>query len=269
VQDLSVARVSQIPSVYELAALSAEKLVSVDPLILNLCVARELPPLVDLNVRRYAAELDDRAAQLASYLPGAEAEFARSPGDWKNDIDFFHMGLLCWFVDEILGIRYHEDQRDLKTVLYIDPGDLFLHGLIDTRRGTCANMPALHVALAWRLGWPASLACAHWHVFCRFDDGRRTFNIEATKTGGGGFHSHPDAYYCEKYLTSETMTSGGYLQALNPRELLGLFVGFRARHYQDMGMGIDAVENYRLAHHLYPEHALFRKKAAGLGKGLD
>jgi hypothetical protein len=61
-------------------------------------------------------------------------------------------GVLCWFVDEVLGVRYREDQIGLTAVFYDDPGDLFLHGLIDTRRGTCATMPALHVALAWRLG---------------------------------------------------------------------------------------------------------------------
>jgi len=97
-------------------------------------------------------------------------------------------------------------------------------------------MPALHVALAWRLGWPASLACAGWHVLCRYDDGTRAFNIEATKTGGGGFHAHPDAYYQERYgLTPESVRSGSCLRAPSPRELLGLFVGIRARLFHDTG----------------------------------
>jgi len=210
---------------------------------------------------------DGWAEQLSGVLPDAEAEFARSPGEWRNDLAFFRMGVLCWFVDEVLGVRYREDQVGLTAVFYDDPADLFLHGLIDTRRGTCANMPALHVALAWRLGWPASLACAGCHVLCRYDDGARAFNIEATNTGKGGFHSHPDAYYRERYnLTAESVRSGSSLRALSPRELLGLFVGFRARLYQDTGLVDETLADYRLAHRLCPRHDLLRKKAAGLGE---
>jgi len=121
------------------------------------------------------------------------------------------------------------------------------------------------VALAWRLGWPASLACAGWHVLCRYDDGQRAFNIEATNTGGGGFHAHSDAYYRERYnLTPESVRSGSYLRALSPRELLGLFVGFRARLHQDTGQVVEAQADYRLAHRLCPRHELLQKKAVGL-----
>jgi hypothetical protein len=78
-------------------------------------------------------------------------------------------------------------------------GVIFLNGAIDSRQGTCANMAALHVALGWRLGWNVSLALAGWHVFCRYDDGERIHNIEATKNGQGGFHSHPDEYYQKQH----------------------------------------------------------------------
>jgi hypothetical protein len=126
-------------------------------------------------------------------------------------------------------------------------------------------MPALHVALGWRLGWPASLACAGWHVLCRYDDRQRTFNIEATNTGKGGFHAHPDAYYRERYnLTAESIRSGSSLRALSPRELLGLFVGFRARLHQDTGRAADALADYRLASRLCPRHEPLRTRAAEL-----
>jgi hypothetical protein len=59
----------------------------------------ELPDLAGLDIRRYAAEVDAQAAHLAGYLPSAEAEFAKSPGEWNDDPSLFRMGLLCWFVD--------------------------------------------------------------------------------------------------------------------------------------------------------------------------
>src|SRR5262249_18466309 len=155
----------------------------VDPLLMNLLIARGIPSLIGLDVAAYQRRADQWAADVTRCLAADEPAFHRAPGDWKNDLAFFRLGVLCWYVDEGLGIRYREDQRDLTAVAYTDPTDLFLNGVMDTRRGTCANMPTLHVALGWRLGWPVSLACAGWHLLCRYDDGRRTHNIEATNTG--------------------------------------------------------------------------------------
>lgn len=252
----------------ELARLPDVGLARIDPLVLNLEAARGLPRLGPLDVPRYARLLDAWAAEIATELPAAEAEFRRSPADWKGDLDFFRLGVLCWCVDEVLGVRYREDQKGLDSVAYRDPDDLFLHGVIDTRRGTCANMAALHVALAWRLGWPVSLAVAGWHVLARFDDGAKAHNIEATNNGRGGFHSHPDAYYREHYGVAEAdVRSGSDLNALRPRRLLGLFVGFRARHRQDVGRIAEARQDYRLARSLFPESNLLRRKAAEVEPG--
>ena len=198
-------------------------------------------------------------------LPAAEEEFHRSPADWKDDLAFFRLGLLCWFIDEVLQIRYRDDQRDSEFVHYTDPRDLFLHGLIETRQGTCTTMPTLHVALGWRLGWPISLAVAGWHVLCRYDDGKRTHNIEATRTGGGGFHSHPDEEYQKRYgIRSSDVEIGSDLTALDARRMLGLFVGFRARHCQDLGQRRQAARDYVLALQLFPNSQLLRRKASEL-----
>jgi hypothetical protein len=95
----------------------------------------------------------------------------------------------------VLGVHYRPDQRGVTGVLYTDPSDLCLNGVMDTRQGTCGNMAALHVALAWRLGWPLHLACAGPHMFCRYDDGQVVHNIECTNNGQRGFQSHPDSWY--------------------------------------------------------------------------
>jgi hypothetical protein len=189
---------------------------------------------------------------------------------WRSDgelakVAFFRLGVLCWYVDEVLGIRYREDQKDLAAVAYTDPADLFLHGVMDSRRGTCANMPALHVALAWRLGWPVSLACARWHILCRYDDGQVTHNIEATNNGRGGFHSHPDAYYRQEYgIPEEAVRSGSDLTALRPWQSLGLFVSLRARHFEDVVRLDEARADYELAARLFPNNRRLQAKVAEL-----
>ena len=245
-----------------LASLSALQISQIDPLRLNLAVARGCPACRELEVDCFAAVVDDWANQVRQLLPSAEAEFRHRPSDWKDDLDFFRLGLLCWFLDEVQGIRYRDDHREKEQVVYTDPGDLFLYGLIQTRQGTCATMPTLHVALGWRLGWPVALAVAGWHVLCRYDDGTKTHNIEATRTGGGGFHSHPDHEYRERYGISERdVASGSDLTALDARRMLGLFVGFRARYWQDVGQFEQARNDYDLARSLFPNSRLLRRKA--------
>ena len=99
--------------------------------------------------------------------------------------------MMCWYVGNILGVRYRENQRKKKLVLYTDPSDLFLVGVMDIRQGTCGSMPLLYITLGWRLGWPLSLACVGSHCICRYDDGKKIINIEATNTDRSGASSHP------------------------------------------------------------------------------
>ena len=249
------------PDLESLATFSASELARWGSPALNLAVARDCLGVEIADYSRLADALDSWAADIECTLTRAEAEFHRTPSDWKNDLDFFRLGLLCWYIDEVLLIRYREDQRDLDRVVYTDPRDLFLPGLVETRQGTCATMPTLHVALGWRLGWPVSLAVAGWHVFCRFDDGQKIHNIEATRTGGGGFHSHPDREYRDRYgIRDEDVQSGSDLNALDVRQMLGLFVAFRARHWQDLGKLAQAWEDYRLCL-LFPNSRLLHRKA--------
>jgi hypothetical protein len=249
----------------ELLWWSDGELAQVDPLELNLLVAKGIPALGQLGVADYQGRADRWAEEVRRCLPGAEAQFHKTPQGWKNDLAFFRLGVLCWYVDEVLGIRYREDQKDLTAVAYTDPADLFLHGVMNSRRGTCANMPTLHVALAWRLGWPVSLACARWHILCRYDDGKVAHNIEATNNGRGGFHSHPDSYYRQKYgIPEEAVRSGSDLTALRLRQLLGLFVSLRARYFEDTGHLDEARADYELAASLFPNNWRFRAKTADL-----
>jgi len=225
----------------------------VDPLVVNLLVAQSIPSLADLNIPGYQRLADQWAEEVRRRLPKAEKVFWRTPQDWKDDVNFFRLGVLCDYLEHEAGIAYIEDQRYATAIYYTDPSDLFLNGVMDTRRGTCANMAALHVALGWRLGWPVSLACIRSHFICRYDDGTATHNIEATQAGYGGFKSDPDEYLIKRYeLLPKAIGSGSDLRAVTPRELLGILVGFRGRHMRDTGRADEAERDYLLARHLFP-----------------
>lgn len=237
----------------DLLAASDRELAAIDPVLMNLLVAKGVPSLHELDVSGYQRMMDEWAEALRQKLPAVEANFWRTPHRWKNDIRFARLAAMCWYIDKVLGIRYHEDQRHMTSVFYTDPGDLFLHGVMDSRQGTCANMSMVHVALAWRLGWPVSLACIGSHFLCRYDDGEVTHNIEATTNTGGGFTSAPDEYYLKEYKLSEkAVRCGSDLRAVRPRELLGLFFGVRARHFDNTHRFQESEVDYLLARHLFP-----------------
>ncbi len=254
----------------EMLTWDEEWLARTDPAVLNLEVAKGIPDLKDLEVKPYCWLLDHTAAGFARWLPEAEREFHADPAGWEDDLVSFRLGMLCQYLEQTLGVRYNEDQRDVKKIQYTNPGDLFLNGALETRRGTCGNMAVLYISLCWRLRWPVYLACSGWHMICRYDDGKRTINVETTAIGEGGFRTPPDEYYIEKdCLLPEWVASGSDLTALKPRQMLGSFFGSRGRYWYDRYDALRAVDDYRRAMELFPQSRLWREKyhhAAGLAR---
>lgn len=250
-------------TVNQLAGLSDEQLATADPLAVNLIVAREIPSLADLDLAYYQERVNAWALDFATrYLPEAESSFHEQPERYFDDLGFFCVGMLCQYLGDEVGIKYIEEQRTADPRHYIDPSDLFLNGLIDTLRGTCGNMPALALAIGWRMGWQVSVACAGSHSFLRYDDGNATFNMEVATSLEQGFWARSDEdIIAEKRLPPEAVACGSDMKALSPRERLGVFIGLRARHFKNLGeMERNrewlrlAERDYLLARWLFPAH---------------
>ena len=184
---------------WQFLGLPDEELERTDIVAQNLTVAKGIPAIQDLDFDHCLRTVDQWTAQFARWLPTTEPRFHRTPQNWKNDLHFFRVGMLQGFLGHHIGIRYIEEQKDAKSVSYTNPSDLFLNGIIDTLRGSCASMSVLHVAISRRMGWPVSLACAKSHLLSRYDDGRVYHNIEATSTKPGTFASDPDEVYAERF----------------------------------------------------------------------
>jgi Transglutaminase-like superfamily len=230
-----------------------EQLGQIDPVQLNLLVAKSIPSLADLNIGKYQLLADEWADGVRKLLPNAERIFRQDPAAWDNDIHLLRLSVLCQYLDETVGIAYNEDQRYVSRIRYTNPSDLFLNGVMDTRQGTCGNMATLYVAIGWRLHWPVSLAAVGTHFVCRFSYEGVKHNIEATHTGRGGFKTDPDEFLIrEKKLPAIAIRCGSDLRALRPRELLGVFIGARGRHIRDCGRHSEAELDYLLARTLYP-----------------
>ncbi len=248
-------------TVEQLVGMSNEELAAVDPVAMNLIVAKGLPALANIDIRRYQKAVDRWVLDLnRRCLPMWEPSFHREPHDFKDDIRYFRLGMVCQYLELEAGIQYRQDQRDITSILYTDPTHVFLNGVIDSGEGTCATLATLQLAMGWRMGWPVSLACINAHYILRFDDGETTHNIETTQSGHGGFKSDPDEFLIREHrLSPLAINSGSELRALRPRELLGAFIGLRARHRQDVGKSLhrtdlllESESDWLLARYLFP-----------------
>ncbi|MBM3966923.1 MAG: hypothetical protein FJ308_17930 [Planctomycetes bacterium] len=259
-------------SLHSLMGLSPVQLAGIDPVVMNLSVARALPALTKIDVQQYVMLLDHWFFDfMTRCVPQWEHAFYESPESYHDDQRFFLLGMLSQYLEVEQGIEYNEHQRFAGSVLYLDPNDLFLCGVIDTRRGTCGNMAALHLAMAWRLGFPVSLACVNSHFVTRLDDGRVVYNFEATQSGFGGFKSDPDDFLIKSNnIPEQAIVSGSDLRALTPHEVLATFVSLRARHILDVGQRagdrtqiLRSEGDWLLARHLFPNNRIiFRNQLA-------
>jgi hypothetical protein len=246
------------PRAERFIGLPSEELRRIDPVVLNLAVAKGIRSQATLDIARYVRLADQWAAEIRGYLPSCDANFYKTPERWNNDLDFSRLAMIGWYVGKVLKIAYREDQKNLKAVLYTDPSDLFLNGVMDARRGTCGNMALLWVVLAQRLGWPVSLATVGPHFICRVDDGKKVINIEASDTTDGDWSSPPDRYYLqergERSIPQRAVDCGSDLRALTPREMLGVFFGLRARHLENVNCLREAEPDYLVARYLFPRN---------------
>ncbi|MHC4072134.1 MAG: tetratricopeptide repeat protein [Planctomycetota bacterium] len=94
-----------------------------------------------------------------------------------------------------------------------DPNSLFLHTVMNKKRGYCLSLSVLYLAIAERLGLPLYGVVVPGHFFVRYDDGRLRFNIETTSNGNNGI----------------------YMKNLDKIQTLGCFFNNLGNSYSDIG----------------------------------
>jgi regulator of sirC expression with transglutaminase-like and TPR domain len=141
--------------------------------------------------------------------------------------------------------KYLFDELDFEVVKEAsDPRELFLHSVLDNKRGYCLSLSVLYLSLAERLGIPLYGVVVPGHFFVRYDDGRVRFNIETTSGGG----SASDEYYINKFKVPEDNDGIGapkrtllrlgnpiYMRNLDKMQTLGCFFNNLGNSYTDVG----------------------------------
>lgn len=112
-----------------------------------------------------------------------------------------------------------------------NPDDLFLHVVLERKRGYCLSLSVLYLAIAERIGLPAYGVVVPGHFFVRYDDGKKQYNIETTS--GGAIAT--DKHYIEKFPPPSSRDSL-YLKNLTPKQTLGCFFNNLGNSYADRAL---------------------------------
>ena len=161
--------------------------------------------------RRYLARLDDMALEIRERL-------ARR----RLRADFRAIPVINEYLFNELRFNSISEARD--------PNSLFLHTVMDKKRGYCLSLSILYLSLAERLGLPLYGAVVPGHFFVRYDDKRVRFNIETTSNGGRA----TDEHYVNKFKVPEGNDSI-YMRNLNKIQTLGCFFNNLGNSYSDIG----------------------------------
>lgn len=127
----------------------------------------------------------------------------------------------------------------------------------DDNGGTCVSMPVLYTAVARRLDYPVYMVTANAHVFCRWDEPRDRFNIEATNQGMNSFE---DDYYMTwpKPITKAQVEKGWFLRSLNNAESFATFLAARGHCLEDNSEASKARVAYAMAAEKNPSVPIYR-----------
>lgn len=208
----------------------------------NLVCAERLPGSEVLDIRACLAKLDDWSDLIRKETKRLRSRFERNPQQFNGSKPFFRMLVMVTVLQRDLGVHY--DLESLEGPFdATDSRQHFIHGILEGRGGTCANLPVLYVAIGRRLGYPLKLVQAVGHWFVRWDDPETNtkFNIEATSQG---LSSHPDEYYKSwpNPMSEKLVEKGWLLKSLEPHEELAAFYEMRGHCFLDWMNFRNAIE---------------------------
>ena len=188
--------------------------------------------------RRYLSQLDDMALEILGRIK-------------KRQPNYKTIKLINKYLFEELEFQSVDKPTD--------PNDLFLHSVLDRKRGYCLSLSILYLSLAERLGLPLYGVVVPGHFFVRYDDGRVRFNIETTAAGANA----DDQHYIEKFKVPQA-NDNIYMTNLNKLQTLGCFFNNLGNSYSGMNDIDTAFEVLERAVEINPSLAECRTNLANI-----
>jgi len=145
------------------------------------------------------------------------------------------------------GYRY-SDQVDAQGIP-INPAELFLHGMLASKRGYCMNLSLLYLIIADRLDIPLYGVPLPNHFFVRYESGRTRINIEATDGG----YTLPDSFYQKRFSLPEPKSSIFFMRNIGKKSTLGAYFSNVGMVYYKSKQPETAVFYLNLSTQINPE----------------
>jgi hypothetical protein len=171
----------------QLAEKSDEELAKIPLAERHLACAVGLPGADDATLQSCPATLEEWTDHICEGTALREPLFDAHPERFKNSRGYFRMLVLTTILQREYGVRAggqlnSDHQSDLSG--FADSRNVFLHGVLLGRPGTCSSLPFLFASIGLALGYPLALVPSPRHMSLRWDDGAgERFNIESTSTG--------------------------------------------------------------------------------------
>ena len=192
-----------------------------------LIVAEEWSELV--HGRKYQQKLDDMAYEVQSRIAKKGLKGKYQAVQVLNDYLFNDLGF---------GAVAEAD----------NPDDLFIHTVIDNKRGYCLSLSILYLAIGERLGLPLHGVVVPGHFFVRYEKDGKRFNIETTSGGGCA----DDEHYINEFNVPHKYKRTVYMQNLDKLQTLGCLFNNLGNVYIDAGNLKAAKEALELAVEINP-----------------
>jgi len=167
-----------------------------------LLISKHRDPALDLTPLR--AELDRLTDSVRTKL-----KHVSTP---KEIVDAFRVT-----IHDEEGYRYTDRVDDQG--IPIDSAELFMHGMLKSKRGYCMNLSLLYLIIADRLEVPLYGVPLPNHFFVRYKSGDTSINIEATDSG----YTIPDSYYQKRFSLPEQKNSAFFMSNVGKKATLGSY----------------------------------------------
>jgi hypothetical protein len=250
-------------SLAELLRFSDEQLADCDLALTHLACAAGLPGSEKIDAERCARKLDELTGATTRYTEDCLADYRAGSGEFAESESKLRMMCLVQVVWRGAGLRYN--LAKIPDAVPFDIEDLFIHGALFGPGGTCATLPIVYTAIGRRLGYPLKLVSAWYgkaaHQFCRWEDSRERFNIDANDTGVTFL---PDKHYRRFGQDRAEEWAGLYMKSKTPRQELADSMAARAECWKRAGRPRECLDSWTWALSLSPENQCLLGSARGV-----
>lgn len=253
--------------VENLFRLTDHELSGIDIAAVELTCSHGLPGMEGVDIGACLRTFDCWAERARDHVVRMTGLFQRRPEEFNNSWAYFRMLDMVTVLQRDLGVCYNKAATKLDDASFFrEPENLFIHGILMGKGGTCSSLPVLFIAVGRRLGYPLKLVSANGHLFARWDEenGER-FNIECTSRG---LVIHSDEYYrtWPHPLDDAQIRRNGTLKSMRPRQELAAFFVKRGFCFLENDSLRLAVGAFATACNLNPEYS---DLLATLAKAMD